>query len=410
MGQEVVYCFKCQKRITSADFAKGQAYQVENNFCCSACAVTVLETLPPKAKEQLLAKMFKATQERQSASPPSASSTARIPHATPRPMPVRAPSSSGPLILGIVVAAVVILLAVLFLSSGPTLTPAAAAPRPPAPLPDPGPSPEEKKRAEAAKQALRKARDFATANPKDLEGQLRQWRSALAESERTGYEVEVRRETEKADARNKEAVAQELADLERQARDLASKRDFKGALEIVDRARPKRSAPDWTSRLDALRRELEERSLAGPPWRPIFDGKSNGFLVTLAAQVWFVDNGALTRDTSKPDQAAQTREDYGDGEFRFRFTAEKTSGFFFTIRQAGGGACRVAYSKPMADALSAGPHELVFNCRGTTISATLDGASVPVSVDGTLLPRGRIQFNCSEGSFRLLAVEMRDLP
>ena len=59
MGQEVVYCFKCQTRIHGTDFAKGQAYQVENNFCCSACVVGVLETLPPKAKEQLLAKMFK---------------------------------------------------------------------------------------------------------------------------------------------------------------------------------------------------------------------------------------------------------------------------------------------------------------------------------------------------------------
>src|SRR6185369_9949178 len=109
MGQEVVYCFKCQKRITSTDFTKGQAYQVENNFCCSSCAVVVLETLPPKAKEQLLAKMFKATHDREAASVsssktsanPGASSTARIPHATPRPMRVDGPSSSGPWIAGI---------------------------------------------------------------------------------------------------------------------------------------------------------------------------------------------------------------------------------------------------------------------------------------------------------------------
>src|SRR3954465_8886591 len=66
MGQEIVYCFKCQKRIVGADYAKGLAFQLENNSCCSGCAVQVLDTLPAKAKEQLLSKMFKATQERQS--------------------------------------------------------------------------------------------------------------------------------------------------------------------------------------------------------------------------------------------------------------------------------------------------------------------------------------------------------
>src|SRR6185503_19759701 len=139
MGQEVVYCFKCQKRITSTDFAKGQAYQVENNFCCSSCAVGVLEKLPPKAKEQLLAKMFKATHDREAASSssaktsanPPASSTARIPHATPRPMRGGAPSSSGPMMAGIVGAIVAVILVVIFASSGGSAPPSAPPPVPP---------------------------------------------------------------------------------------------------------------------------------------------------------------------------------------------------------------------------------------------------------------------------------------
>src|SRR6185503_9724777 len=115
MGQEVVYCFKCPRRIHGTEFAKGQAYQVENNFCCSACAVGVLETLPPKAKEQLLAKMFKSTHERQPASgAPPASSTARIPHAPPRPVKAGPASSSGPLMAGIVGAIVAVILVVIF--------------------------------------------------------------------------------------------------------------------------------------------------------------------------------------------------------------------------------------------------------------------------------------------------------
>jgi len=423
MGQEVVYCFKCQKRIHGTDFAKGLAYQVENNFCCSACAVTVLETLPPKAKEQLLARMFKATHDRESAASssaktsanPPASSTGRIPHVTPRPMKVGAPASSGPMIAGIVGAVVAVILIVVFLSSGgsaPPPQPPTVTPKPPPPVVkgDPGPNPEEKRRAEAAKEAMTKAREFVISNPKDPDGQLQKWRLALLEAEHTGYEVEARRETDKAESRLKDAVAQELADLERDARALATKKDFKAAMDLVDRARGNRSTPVWSARIDSLRREFEERALAGPPWRPLFDGKSNAFIVREAAEVWSVDNGALMRDLSKPDQAAQSREEFGDCDIRFRFAFEKVSGFFLAVRQANGGQSRISYSKPMADSLSAGPHEIIFTCRGTEVTATLDGTSIPVTVDGKPQPRGRLQFNHSEGTFRLLAVEMRDLP
>ena len=59
MGQEIVYCFKCQKRILGTEIAKGLAYHVGNQICCSTCVVLVLDTLPPKQKEELLAKMLR---------------------------------------------------------------------------------------------------------------------------------------------------------------------------------------------------------------------------------------------------------------------------------------------------------------------------------------------------------------
>ena len=92
MGQEIVY-------ISSADYAKGAAFQLENRSCCSACAVQVLDTLDPKSKELLLGKMFKATQDRQSVTssnrtlpgPGSAGSSRKIPvaRAGPPPPPLR---------------------------------------------------------------------------------------------------------------------------------------------------------------------------------------------------------------------------------------------------------------------------------------------------------------------------------
>jgi len=72
MGQEILYCFKCRTRIVSADFAEGHAYKVGINASCGACAAEFLQTLGPKDRELLLAKMFKATQGRQkpAGSPP----------------------------------------------------------------------------------------------------------------------------------------------------------------------------------------------------------------------------------------------------------------------------------------------------------------------------------------------------
>ena len=65
MGREIVYCCKCQRRILGDELDKGSAYQVGNQFTCSACAVHLLETLPPREKEKLLAKMFQETKDRQ---------------------------------------------------------------------------------------------------------------------------------------------------------------------------------------------------------------------------------------------------------------------------------------------------------------------------------------------------------
>jgi len=75
MGQEILYCFKCRSRIVSADFAEGHAYQVGINASCGACAAEFLQTLGPKDRELILAKMFKATQGRQkpTGSPPPVS-------------------------------------------------------------------------------------------------------------------------------------------------------------------------------------------------------------------------------------------------------------------------------------------------------------------------------------------------
>jgi hypothetical protein len=324
---------------------------------------------------------------------------------------------------------------------------------PPPPPPDPGLSPEEKRRGEAAKQAMSKALAFAQANPKDVDGQALAWRAALLEAERTGYEVEARRELEKAEGRVKEAAAKQVMDFERQLRDLLGKKDFKAAQDLLDQARGKSSAPEWTSMLgrlqlatqDAVARsfaELKEKAVAsrdrgakpeidaakaevarwGFPqyiseletalteaWRPIFDGKTTKCLSIDSQKAWQVVDGALCIIEAKFHDAGQVREEFGDGEFRFRFVIQGASQLAFSVRQGGGGAVRAMFYRPELDALAPGEHEFVFTCRGSEISATLDGKGRALVINGKVLPRGRLQFGTPDGVIRVSAMDYRPL-
>src|SRR5262245_32359205 len=130
MGQEIVYCSKCQKRILGADFEKGLAFEVGNLVSCSTCAADLLKTLPAGEREKLLARMFRATQARTADAPePAASaerpgSTRRIPVASPTP---GSTSATAPIAITAAVIAVAIVIAAVALSGSSERTP------PPAP-------------------------------------------------------------------------------------------------------------------------------------------------------------------------------------------------------------------------------------------------------------------------------------
>ncbi|HLY75118.1 MAG TPA: hypothetical protein VKU80_13440 [Planctomycetota bacterium] len=472
MGQEIVYCFKCQKRILGADYAKGLAFQLENNSCCSACAVVVLDTLPPKAKEQLLGKMFKATQERQSTSSGSVkaksgqvreSTTSRIPVlsrpvSNPR-LQAGAPArNSMPLILGIgaLVAVVLVLWIVGFSGGTASISPPESGARRRAPSaeppPDPGPSPEEKRRSESAKEALRKAREFAQAHPKDLEGQTQQWRTALAEAERTGYEADAKRELDRTLIRATEAAGEDLAQFEREVRKLKDRKDFKAALDTLSRERERRATPEWTAASENLEREVREtaaRLLAElkakavaardrgaqdevaaakaevarwglvepaaeltaalePPWHPIFDGRTLDAFPSGVQTAWRVEDGYLIHDNAV-DNAAITRENFGDGEIRVRFELKGVTKVSFRFRLEGNAHYHFVLEGPTLATLGEGEHELLLSSRDDTASATLDGKALPLLKIGKPRP-GMIQFNAAGGSFRIKSMEFRKLP
>ena len=41
MGHEIVYCFKCSKRLLSADFEHGGAVRTDNKVVCEECAPSI---------------------------------------------------------------------------------------------------------------------------------------------------------------------------------------------------------------------------------------------------------------------------------------------------------------------------------------------------------------------------------
>jgi hypothetical protein len=466
MGQEIVYCFKCQKRILGSDYAKGQAFDLENNSCCSACAVQVLDTLPPKAKEQLLARMFKATQSHQPPPAPSKgggggprASTGRIPIVAGPSVPPRSPASepSRSAALAVVGAVAVVLVVGLFIMFASTPSPSeapkrseATKPAPlPRPAPEPGPSLEEKRRDDSAKEAMRKARAFAAAHPLDADGQAREWKEALHQAEGTGYEVDLRREVAKSEARAQEDCAQAIEDLGRRIKGLKDRKQFKAAQDQLARDQSLRPSPEWGSAVDRLRGDIRASAAAAfeeektkavrakargaesevaaakaevarwgfpelvaeletaltPEWLPLFDGRSLAGFPSVIANAWRVEDGALVHDNDI-DNAATMTLPAGDGDLRMRFDIRRVAKVWLSFRLSQKGYYQFFVQGRAIESLEGREHELILSSRGDSASATLDGNAASLETVGH--PKdGMLQFNSSKGCFRIKSLEYR---
>jgi len=115
--------------------------------------------------------------------------------------------------------------------------------------------------------AVRKARDFAARNPQDHEGQVNLWRESLDAAAGTPYSAEARREMEGALARRRDAISKHWAEIQEQVKVFVAKQQVQAAIELLQSARSRYSAPDWTQPLDRKLGELH-RTLAPPPAPP----------------------------------------------------------------------------------------------------------------------------------------------
>jgi hypothetical protein len=147
---------------------------------------------------------------------------------------------------------------------------------------------------------------------------------------------------------------------------------------------------------------------AAGSWKPVFNGQSLRGFVADIDNAWHVQAGCLVHDNGV-DNAAQTEEEFGDGEIRFRFEAKGVSHFWVAVRQDGkGGSAGTRLDENETAALADGEHELLFSCRRDKVSITLDGKPRTVEENGH--PRsGRIQFNSFGGSFRIRSLDYREL-
>lgn len=282
MGQEIVYCAECQRRMLGADFDHGQAFQIGNRLVCSTCAASVLPTLDLPDRERLLKQMFKATRDRRSTS----SSTAALPSVraplatdrsaagrkTTRTIPVLRPpgaaSAAGvrprqvpALLLAtfIVTAGLVFLVWIATGKSRPepadpgdrTAVRGPRTPAAPPPAAVPAPDPQES----AARDAIRRAELFQERSPGDADGIVRQWESAAASAERTSLGADARGRLATARRHRQEAFDRELAALDDQATALLGKNDYKAAWDVYKAASTRHDHPDWEFAIDKRIRE-----------------------------------------------------------------------------------------------------------------------------------------------------------
>jgi len=442
MGQEIVYCFKCQIRLTGADLEKGTAIRWQHHVACKNCVPAVLASLTPEERKSFEAHAPSPapTARREAVPRPAPGSSTRLKHLKDRPA---GPSRRPWLWVGVGGAVLVLVLLVAALSGRPSPPPAAST-QPPAALP-PKASPEDPA-PKRARDGIEKAKRFMKEHPDDLDGQVAAASEAVKSADATSQFREAVELYDHAVSKRKAAHAAELEKIEKEAAAEADREEFKAALDRLERARSLHATPEWSSKVDAARDAIRKRAAdlyarllgeardaaaaerlrarvtrwglpefgkelaelaarlaaEGLPWTPLFDGRTTAALRN--PENWTVENGALTSKAERSIAVQSTRE-VSDGDVRIRFEIEPAGYATFKIRQGPEAGYGVEWNRPRILALAGKAHDLVFRLRGEEVTATLDGQPEPVKVFGKAL-RGQIQFS-STGRLRILALDVR---
>ncbi len=395
MGREILYCTSCQTQLRESDFEKDRAFRIQNRPYCVDCAQGQIASLTPEQMKALLRKIADPSMTPAKPLPRPISSSK-----TPRPPAAR---SAGPgLAVGFTVgAAAILVIAGLALSSG---RPAPPPPPPPPPTPAPvvvRPAPAPPRPAEGPDLV----REIAALND--------QARPLLArESFQAAADLYEAARSRHADAQWKALLDGKAAEARKEAQRLfdplkaqAAEARKVGKMDQVKALQARVAAwglSDLSAALETHLASIPE----GRPWVPIFDGRTLDFLNPTDRRYWQVQDGAVTQS---PEQkgAAQSSGSWGDGDIRFRFEIGRASFLGFAVRQTVTGMNGVLLDGAEIGALAPGVHEVILVCRGTSVTATLDGRPMKVDGPSTAAPSGHLQFNARNAPLRLLAVDFR---
>jgi Leucine-rich repeat (LRR) protein len=138
-------------------------------------------------------------------------------------------------------------------------------------------------------------------------------------------------------------------------------------------------------------------------WTPLFDGRSTDCL--RRGDGWKVVRGAIQNDPTVVN-SAQTSFEFENGDLRIRFECRGVDALSFRARQNPQGASGLFFDGATVRSLEGKPHELLFTCRGDTVTVTLDGKPMPLT-ESTAARNGCLQFNATNGVLRVTSIDFR---
>ena len=243
MGQQILYCWKCNVRILGSELESGKASQLGNRASCAACLPQLIENLRPEERSK----------------PPSY----RTPPSTPRVRPsssvnIRTVPEKKASKLGVAAAAgggaLLMTLLALGLSSGPS---APTMPPPPAPARK---AVEIPPRELAAREAIAKARAAGT---------VEAWQEAVFACDGTSKLDDAKLELAKAVAARDGGLEREFLALAEEARALLRDEEYGKAIATLEAAKARRGESDWRLRIE--NRIAEIRALPAEKLPPLLE-------------------------------------------------------------------------------------------------------------------------------------------
>jgi len=158
-----------------------------------------------------------------------------------------------------------------------------------------------------------------------------------------------------------------------------------------------------------MKREIDRLALLAPdprPWTPVFDGRSFDCFMQRQLQDWRLEKGVMINAVPQP-MALQTAREFEDGEVRIRFECHDQGYLAFHIRLTSEPGYFIEWGRDGVTRMAGAEHTLIFHCRGETVTATLDGRAVPLSVK-TPTRRGTLHLSNVGGQLRIRSIDYRE--